>query len=947
MKRLLAALACLLTLSIPASAGSSPPPANASGLNVTLSNGLASSLASVVAAQPVYVSNYAALQALTYVSGAVVTVLGRTTPNDGGGATVLAGATGLGGITGVAAVNSDFYKCLYIAPASDTTGASGIYTKLINTIELPGCGGKPDSLGTTFGTDNGPILNAAVTISAATGFPIHIPGTPTAPSGTQYAWGKKTPLAVNSNYVAIYGDGPGRTLIRDYSYNDGFQCGNAASSTLINGLKLRDMTFRGNADSYATYVDGVTTPFSAALRFASCIHYTVENVDFQDYTDGRVLDGTSGNVNDADWRRTRCSQTKLTNPQTFYPRYCWYFIPGSNKPQIMSFTSSFDYGNLSNTSYPASGNYTATAGQTLWPPTVAGTSASSTPNGYIDLTAKSTNGSVYTLFRAAGIQDFWLDLQASAKSATTSASTGTFANGDTCTINPPLTTTSAGTALKLTVTAVSSGVPTAYSVTTEGYFPDLPGTLNSLATATGTSTAPCSSITSASGTALSVTVVFNVFPRAIQYQQGVDYLLYAVDDVVSGAATLPQIIPAVQSTLGNGATVPPTSTVTGARLSKFQVFMNPVLTATVSAAGSGYANKDTCTLPTVTNGSPAVLTYNGSAWSLTTPGLYPTQPSNPVACASTSGAGSGASFTLTYGTPTGRLISQAWKDPTLLAGIRMDAASGSQIGSNDNQFNGGVIGGAIYAVDDQGGPNAFNFYYAQNNGVLFNMGPLTGGSMICATGFQAGTTDFFAVINAAANNIATCQGQGQGNSVVFKNSEVAAFAATTGTLASPTTQNIVWTLTSAKTGLDKNGVAIAYQTYTPGPRRIDYSMSITIGSSTTTNPVISGFVRPQYSIDGTNWTNAGVDKGFKLAAPTGPISLQVPITGYFVDTNLLQATNGVYPFAFYRFQVGISSSDTGGTVCLNAILGNATCNAGTSTTATEQATVIIKDNYTE
>ncbi|MFZ0270994.1 MAG: hypothetical protein WAL34_04005 [Acidobacteriaceae bacterium] len=75
-------------------------------------------------------------------------------------------------------------------------------------------------------------------------------------------------------------------------------------------------------------------------------------------------------------------------------------------------------------------------------------------------------------------------------------------------------------------------------------------------------------------------------------------------------------------------------------------------TATVAAGGTGFVVSDTVTLP---GGAVLrVLTESGGVIetvSVVTPGSYSTPPTNPVAQASTSGSGTGATFNLTF--PTG------------------------------------------------------------------------------------------------------------------------------------------------------------------------------------------------------------------------------------------------------------------------------------------------------
>lgn len=80
--------------------------------------------------------------------------------------------------------------------------------------------------------------------------------------------------------------------------------------------------------------------------------------------------------------------------------------------------------------------------------------------------------------------------------------------------------------------------------------------------------------------------------------------------------------------------------------------------ATVSAAGSGYAVGDTITLTggtAVSQSVAVVATLSGSGVATVTigyPGSYSTKPTNPVAQGSTSGIGTGCTLTVTYNDPT-------------------------------------------------------------------------------------------------------------------------------------------------------------------------------------------------------------------------------------------------------------------------------------------------------
>lgn len=100
-------------------------------------------------------------------------------------------------------------------------------------------------------------------------------------------------------------------------------------------------------------------------------------------------------------------------------------------------------------------------------------------------------------------------------------------------------------------------------------------------------------------------------------------------------------IPTLGATIGSGAVLSPR--------------MKAVTVTAVAAGGTGYAVNDTVTLAGGTNTTPAVLTVTAvsggviTSASITTPGSYSALPTNPVAQATTSGGGSGATFTMAWG----------------------------------------------------------------------------------------------------------------------------------------------------------------------------------------------------------------------------------------------------------------------------------------------------------
>ncbi|MCC3246678.1 hypothetical protein LG047_15360 [Methylocystis sp. WRRC1] len=111
-------------------------------------------------------------------------------------------------------------------------------------------------------------------------------------------------------------------------------------------------------------------------------------------------------------------------------------------------------------------------------------------------------------------------------------------------------------------------------------------------------------------------------------------------------------------TSGTGYTSVPAASVTAAPAGGINAVINPtlkVVTATVSAGGSGYVVGDTITLTngvvltvaTVTTGAVATVTITNAGQ--ITGGAAPT---NPVTPSSTSGSGTGATFTLAWGLGT-------------------------------------------------------------------------------------------------------------------------------------------------------------------------------------------------------------------------------------------------------------------------------------------------------
>jgi hypothetical protein len=99
-------------------------------------------------------------------------------------------------------------------------------------------------------------------------------------------------------------------------------------------------------------------------------------------------------------------------------------------------------------------------------------------------------------------------------------------------------------------------------------------------------------------------------------------------------------LPSLSATIGSGATLTPRM---------------KAVSATVAAAGSGYAAGDTITLAGGTSTTATVITVDtvsGGAiatYTITTAGNYSALPTSPVSQASTSGSGTGATFNVLWG----------------------------------------------------------------------------------------------------------------------------------------------------------------------------------------------------------------------------------------------------------------------------------------------------------
>lgn len=102
-----------------------------------------------------------------------------------------------------------------------------------------------------------------------------------------------------------------------------------------------------------------------------------------------------------------------------------------------------------------------------------------------------------------------------------------------------------------------------------------------------------------------------------------------------------------------GTTIQPSNSFTLSTTCPYQA----ISLGAISAAGSGYAAGDTITLTGGTFSTATIVTVRTvsagaiTAYSISTPGAYTVKPANPISQGSTSGSGTGATFTINYGLP--------------------------------------------------------------------------------------------------------------------------------------------------------------------------------------------------------------------------------------------------------------------------------------------------------
>jgi hypothetical protein len=208
---------------------------------------------------------------------------------------------------------------------------------------------------------------------------------------------------------------------------------------------------------------------------------------------------------------------------------------------------------------------------------------------------------------------------------------------------------------------------------------------------------------------------------------------------------------------GSGYTTPPTwtasaSNTSGGTTASGSVTNIGVVTATVSAGGSGYAVGNVLTISGGTSTTAAtvtVATVSGTAVATVTisnAGAYTAVPTNPAA--TTGGAGTGATFTLSFGINNAFTITQAGtgyvEQPTITfsGGGGSAAAAYASVGSNTTQKSIGNIhtfatpNSNVLAIVDKNSSGG----YPTNTNVAFSMLPPTSNLSLAYLGF--GTTAY-------------------------------------------------------------------------------------------------------------------------------------------------------------------------------------------------------------
>lgn len=163
------------------------------------------------------------------------------------------------------------------------------------------------------------------------------------------------------------------------------------------------------------------------------------------------------------------------------------------------------------------------------------------------------------------------------------------------------------------------------------------------------------------------------------------------------------------------------------------LLMKGLVPTAIAAGGSGYEVGDTITLTGGTFSAPVILTVATvstgavSSVTVTQAGSYSALPSNPVAQGSTSGSGTGATFTMAWGilavnmtasgssyetVPTGT-VSSGTGAVTMLLGAQSTPALDSYVLSGGTNGDSGVDAAVLVGVD---GANRTGMYSLRNSG---------------------------------------------------------------------------------------------------------------------------------------------------------------------------------------------------------------------------------------
>lgn len=387
----------------------------------------------------------------------------------------------------------------------------------------------------------------------------------------------------------------------------------------------------------------------------------------------------------------------------------------------------------------------------------------------------------------------------------------------------------------------------------------------------------------------------------------------AVLKVITGSSANPSI--AATSDTKTGIYFPATG-VLGLVANALGVKVNSevfsALSATPNAAGANYNVGDTVTLSSTASIIPTVLTVatiSGGAIlsvSVTVPGVYLTKLTNPASAASTSGSGSGGTFTVTYNDPTSSAFKLGLTDLT-------NAALWPALGASP--FVAGLL--------------------AKANGLDFANG-IGSANLLAATGVSAASQASFKnlSVKVATNTTVTVAA----DAVVLKNSTTGYFLATsvsaTCNLGSAGAVNTLDTGTIATNSWYY--IYVIYNGTTTGTLASVSSTSPTLPSGYTYSARIGAVqtINTSATLYGTWQFGRDAQYVVGLAQTTVIPNMANGVTGTFSTTAPTYAAQSVIrfvPATASRIRIGVTGKYNNGTASGVQVAPNSSYSGGSTT----------------